>query len=90
MKLQFVLVVSALVSGVLSVPHGGKHDKDEKENFDLVGYAKSNPIGVTTGGKKGATTTVRDAAALATAVAVSIFIIRILNPLTKYDRATNP
>jgi len=77
MKLQLVLFISALVSGVLSVPYGGKYDRDTKDNFDLAGYAKSNPIGATTGGKKGATTTVRDAAALATAVAGN-------KPLTVY------
>ncbi|KAJ9620535.1 hypothetical protein H2203_007741 [Taxawa tesnikishii (nom. ined.)] len=39
--------------------------------YELEGFAKDNPIGKTTGGKGGATVTVSDAAALATAVAGS-------------------
>lgn len=38
--------------------------------FDLVGFAKSNPLGTTTGGEGGSTTTVSSFAALKTAVEV--------------------
>jgi pectate lyase len=37
-------------------------------NFDLVGFAKNNPLGITTGGAGGETLTVSGAAALETAV----------------------
>jgi len=63
MKLQFGLFGFALVHGVVSA---AIKDFD----FSLVGYAKTNPLGETTGGKAGATTTVRDSQALVTAVAV--------------------
>ena len=41
------------------------------DGFNLVGYGKENPLGETTGGKGGPTTTVTAIAALATAVKVS-------------------
>jgi pectate lyase len=44
------------------VPGKEKHPTSKFGSFDLVGYAKDNPIGKTTGGAKGEEVTVTDAA----------------------------
>lgn len=44
-------------------------DCDKKPSWGVEGFAKENPIGLTTGGKGGATVTVSTPAALKTAVA---------------------
>lgn len=41
-----------------------------QDSFALAGYAKENPLGETTGGEGGPTTTITAAGALATAVQV--------------------
>ena len=46
------------------VPGEESHPSSKFGSFDLVGYAKENPIGKTTGGEKGEVVTVRDGAAL--------------------------
>lgn len=50
-------------------PGKEKHPKSKFGDFDLVGYARDNPIGKTTGGAKGETVTISDGAALVAAVA---------------------
>lgn len=59
-------LASALPSN--DAPGKEKHPKSKFGSFDLVGYAKDNPIGTTTGGAKGETVTVRDGATLLAAV----------------------
>ncbi|KAM0717678.1 hypothetical protein Q7P37_007530 [Cladosporium fusiforme] len=59
-------LASALPSN--DAPGKEKHPKSKFGSFDLVGYAKDNPIGTTTGGAKGEEVTVRDGAALLAAV----------------------
>lgn len=68
MRFPFPLALLALVNIAVS---GSTGDKD---NFTLVGFAQDNPIGETTGGggKGSPTTTIKNAAALATAVLVSL------------------
>lgn len=67
MKFSLVLGLFSLLGSVIATDRRG-----DKDGFELVGFAKDNPLGETTGGgKKGPTTTVKDAAALATAVLVS-------------------
>ncbi|KAF2179493.1 polysaccharide lyase family 1 protein [Zopfia rhizophila CBS 207.26] len=61
MKLSLLAAFSSLALVATAWPTGS--------DFSLVGYAKDNPIGLTTGGKKGPTVTVSDPAALASAVA---------------------
>jgi pectate lyase len=61
----------ALVAALPSkdeAPGHEKHPKSKFGDFDLVGYAKDNPIGKTTGGGKGPKVTVRTAAELVAAV----------------------
>ena len=64
MNLQLAFIISTLINSIVSSPTIAQAD------FDLVGYAKSNPKGETTGGAGGSTTTVTSADALKTAVAV--------------------
>lgn len=52
-------------------PGEEKHPKSKFGSFDLVGYAKDNPIGKTTGGGSGEKVTVRDGAALLAAASDS-------------------
>ena len=82
MKLQFGFAVIVLVQGVVSTAVK-KHDK-----FDLVGFAKTNPFGETTGGKAGATTTVTNAQALVTALAVCVTYTSYLRIGTNLSRVT--
>ncbi|OBT58813.1 hypothetical protein VE04_01367 [Pseudogymnoascus sp. 24MN13] len=65
MKFTLALAANFLVGAAVAAPGPAK---DCKESFGLEGFAKENPLGVTTGGKGGPTTTVTAAAALATAV----------------------
>lgn len=62
------LLLATLGSVASALPEGpgrpGRHDK-----FDLIGYGRDNPLGRTTGGEGGRTTTVSCAEALASAVA---------------------
>jgi pectate lyase len=67
MKFTLALAANFLVGAAVAAPGLAK---DCKESFGLEGFAKENPLGVTTGGKGGPTTTVTAAAALATAVLV--------------------
>ncbi|KAJ9640940.1 hypothetical protein H2201_002173 [Coniosporium apollinis] len=67
MKFSHLLVPFSLALVVAGAP--AEKIPDKKDGFELVGYAKENPLGETTGGKGGATTTVSDVAAFATAVA---------------------
>ncbi|KAL1958886.1 hypothetical protein VTO42DRAFT_3439 [Malbranchea cinnamomea] len=60
---HLTFLLASLVSVGLAWPTG-RHDK-----FDLVGFGRDNPLGRTTGGEGGPTTTVSSPAALATAVA---------------------
>ena len=76
MKLHFGLLGLLLANGTVSAVIN--KDKD----FALVGYAKTNPLGETTGGKTGATTTVTNAQALVTAVAVSCLCLSTLHQFT--------
>ncbi|KAH8592985.1 pectin lyase fold/virulence factor [Bisporella sp. PMI_857] len=68
MKFDLICTVLALVNTSVGASIGKPASKDA---FELAGYAKTNPLGETTGGNGGATTTVTDVAALATAVAGS-------------------
>ena len=60
MKLTILGSFAALLATAATAPTAA--------DFSLVGFAKDNPIGPTTGGKGGKTITVTDAAALAAAV----------------------
>lgn len=61
-------LTSAFAFPQAEVPGQEKHSSSKFGSFDLVGYAKDNPIGKTTGGEKGETVTVKDGAALIAAV----------------------
>jgi pectate lyase len=61
-------LTSAFAFPQAEVPGQEKHSSSKFGSFDLVGYAKDNPIGKTTGGEKGEKVTVKDAAALIAAV----------------------
>jgi len=63
---NFVIGSSACIATAAPSLEG----RSSKKYFEFVGLGKDNPIGETTGGKGGPTTTITDAAALATAVAV--------------------
>jgi len=76
MKLQFGLLGFALAHGVVSAAI------EKCKDYPLMGYAKTNPLGETTGGEGGATTTVTNAQALKTAVAVSYLVFQIIQNYT--------
>lgn len=61
-------LTSAFAFPQAEAPGQEKHSSSKFGSFDLVGYAKDNPIGKTTGGEKGEKVTVRDGAALIAAV----------------------
>jgi pectate lyase len=86
MKVQLIATISALIGTAACKPTA-------KCDFGIVGYAKTNPIGETTGGAKGPTTKVTSQAALISAVAVShprstmvvsLTVWQGTNPLTIY------
>jgi hypothetical protein len=62
-------LTSAFALPQAEVPGQEKHSSSHFGSFDLVGYAKDNPVGKTTGGDKGEVVTVTDAAGLIAAVA---------------------
>jgi pectate lyase len=61
MKLERFAWLCALIHGVNVLAQN-------EASFDLVGYGKDNPLGETTGGRGGTTTTVSSKAALQTAI----------------------
>jgi pectate lyase len=61
-------LTSAFALPADEVPGQEKHSSSHFGSFDLVGYARDNPIGKTTGGEKGEVVTVTDGAALIAAV----------------------
>ncbi|KFY01828.1 hypothetical protein V495_06144 [Pseudogymnoascus sp. VKM F-4514 (FW-929)] len=72
MKFTLALAANLLAGAAVAAP---RPTRLQESSFALEGYAKENPLGETTGGKGGPTTTVTAAAALATAV-------KGTNPLT--------
>ncbi|TKX26496.1 hypothetical protein C1H76_1460 [Elsinoe australis] len=70
--MKISLFLTSLLPLIASAsPVAGGRDEEERGrlDFDLVGFAKDNPIGRTTGGKGGNTTTVSSFEALQSAVA---------------------
>jgi pectate lyase len=67
MKFTLALAANLLAGAAVASP---RPTRLQESSFALEGYAKENPLGETTGGKGGPTTTVTAAAALATAVKV--------------------
>jgi hypothetical protein len=65
---SYLALTSAFALPADEVPGQEKHSSSHFGSFDLVGYAKDNPIGKTTGGEKGEVVTVTDEAALIAAV----------------------
>jgi pectate lyase len=61
-------LTSAFALPADEVPGQEKHSSSHFGSFDLVGYARDNPVGKTTGGEKGEVVTVTDGAALIAAV----------------------
>jgi pectate lyase len=61
-------LTSAFALPADEVPGQEKHSSSHFGSFDLVGYARDNPIGKTTGGEKGEVVTVTDGASLIAAV----------------------